>query len=104
MATYHFHQMVAIFGWSLSYRLAFEVVIEVFIGIQFWAISWQKEHLNLLAMTINPRADCLSLMNWVLVEDQKDFSTFTMLDEAPEESDEYASLESTLEYLECRPP
>lgn len=57
MTPNHFHQMVSIFRWPLPYRLALEVVIEVFIRIQFRAIARQEEHLDLIAVAIHPRSD-----------------------------------------------
>ena len=48
VATHHFDEMIAVSGRPFSDGLTFEVIVEVFIWIQFRAVARQEEEFDLI--------------------------------------------------------
>src|SRR3989338_5014276 len=54
-------------------RITFNIVVQHFIRIQLRAIRWKIKKFNLFRMRFQPRLNFFRTMNWMFIDNQKNF-------------------------------
>lgn len=80
-----------------------DVLIEQLVWIEIRAVAGQENEANLPPMACHPVLDATGRMDWMLVDDEKDFAA-SMPDQPLQEREKYETCEILVEDHECQFP